>query len=308
MELRHVKSFLRLAQELHFGRAAAELNLSVPALSQHIKSLEKDLRVQLFDRDRRGVQLTEAGLTFLPHAQRLLRTADSAVDEMRSLAQGTSGIIRVGLFVNNAAELTVPILQRFRTTFPNVQINFVPLDFAGQVNGIVEERVDVAFVRPPITHESIDVRILGYEPRVAVVSRQSELADADAISIDTLAERQFIDAAAIPMPAEWTKFWLLLNERNENLPAVMSDARLDDFDAVSMDIALNDTTTTVPASLMRDFSDQLVTGVPISDLSCALAIATHIEASPLSQHFRGIAERTAKDLISLVPDASYSEM
>lgn len=308
MELRHVKSFLRLAQELHFGRAAAELNLSVPALSQHIKSLEKDLRVQLFDRDRRGVQLTEAGLTFLPHAQRLLRTADSAVDEMRSLAQGTSGIIRVGLFVNNAAELTVPILQRFRTTFPNVQINFVPLDFAGQVNGIVEERVDVAFVRPPITHESIDVRILGYEPRVAVVSRQSELADADAISIDTLAERQFIDAAAIPMPAEWTKFWLLLNERNENLPTVMSDARLDDFDAVSMDIALNDTTTTVPASLMRDFSDQLVTGVPISDLSCALAIATHIEASPLSQHFRGIAERTAKDLISLVPDASYSEM
>lgn len=308
MELRHVKSFLRLAQELHFGRAAAELSLSVPALSQHIKSLEKDLRVQLFDRDRRGVQLTEAGLTFLPHAQRLLRTADSAIDEMRSLAQGTSGIIRVGLFVNNAAELTVPILQRFRTTFPNVQINFVPLDFAGQVNGIMEERVDVAFVRPPITHESIDVRILGYEPRVAVVSRQSELADADAISIDTLAERQFIDAAAIPMPAEWTKFWLLLNERNENLPTVMSDARLDDFDAVSMDIALNDTTTTVPASLMRDFSDQLVTGVPISDLSCALAIATRVEASPLSQHFREIAERTAKDLISLVPDASYSEM
>lgn len=308
MELRHVKSFLRLAQELHFGRAAAGLNLSAPALSQHIKSLEKDLRVQLFDRDRRGVQLTEAGLTFLPHAQRLLRTADSAIDEMRSLAQGTSGIIRIGLFVNNAAELTVPILQRFRTTFPNVQVNFVPLDFAGQVNGIVEERVDVAFVRPPITHDSIDVRILGYEPRVAVVSRQSDLADADSISIDALAERQFIDAAAIPMPAEWTRFWLLLNERNENLPTTMSDARLDDFDAVSMDIALNDTVTTVPASLMRDFSDQLVTGVPISDLSCGLAIATHVDASPLSQHFREIAERTAKDLISLVPDASYSEM
>lgn len=301
-----MRSFVRLAQELHFARTSALLNLSPPALSQHIKSLEKDLHVRLFDRDRRSVRLTEAGTAFLPHAQRLLRNADSAMDEMRSIAQGESGIIRVGLFVNNAAELTVPILQRFRAAFPNVQISFVPLDFAGQMGGLLEDRVDVAFVRMPISHDSLDVRILGYEPRVAVVSRQSEMADADVLSLDDIRAAKFIDAAALSMPAEWTDFWLLLRERGEELPSRASDARLADFDAVVMDIALNSTMTTVPSSIMREAKEGPVVAVPIDVPPCEIAVASRTESSAISEHFLAIAEQTASDLIHLIPDATRS--
>lgn len=303
MELRHVRSFLRLAQELHFGRTAALLNLSPPALSQHIKSLERDLHAQLFIRDRRSVRLSEAGEAFLPHAQRLVRTADSAMEEMRSITEGSAGIIRIGLFVNNAAELTVPILQRFRAALPNVQITFVPLDFAGQISGILEDRVDVAFVRPPIKNESIDVRVLGYEPRAALFSKSSELAAAESVTFDDLAEQRFIDAAALSTPTDWTNFWLLMNERNEPLPRRASEARLEDFEAVTMDIAFNEKTTTIPLSVAREMKDGLVTAVPIDGLGCELAVATHVQASPISERFCAIAEETARSLLSLVPGA-----
>lgn len=301
MELRHVRSFVALAHELHFARTAAALNLSAPALSQHIKLLERDLRVQLFTRDRRSVQLTEAGSAFLPHARRLLLTADSALAEMKSHAGGTAGVLRVGLFVNNAAELTVPILQRFRAAYPDVQLNFVPLDFAGQVDGLLEDRVDVAFVRPPLSHDEVDVRILGREPRVAVVSTASDLADADVISISELAERRFIDPSAIPMPAAWTRFWLMLEERNESLPSRSSSYRLADFDAVALDIALNDTVTTVPSSIMRESGDTRIRGVPVEGLECEIAIATHRDGTSLAAHFCAIAEETAAQLLDLVP-------
>lgn len=306
MEIRHVKSFYHLARELHFGRTAALLNLSPPALSQHIKGLEKDLHVQLFIRDRRTVELTDAGIAFLPHAKILLSTIDAAMEDMGSRAQGMSGILRVGLFVNNVAELTVPILQRFRSTFPNVQINFVPIGFGGQINTLVNQNVDVAFVRPPIHHESIHVHVLGYEPRVAVVSKQNDLAEASSITVDELSSRRFINASAIPAPSEWTSFWLLLEERNESLPQRSSDTNLIDFDAVSMDIAINDTITTVPASVMREAGDRPIRGVKVEGLKCALAVAAHVNPTPLTSHFLNIAEETAKDLLTLVPDASYS--
>lgn len=303
MELRHVRSFVGLSNELHFGRTAAALNLSPPALSQHIKLLERDLHVQLFTRDRRSVQLTEAGLAFLPHAKRLIATADTALSDMRSHAGGLAGVLRVGLFVNNAAELTLPILQRFRAAYPEVQLNFVPLDFAGQVNGFLDDKVDVAFVRPPIRHHEVDVRVLGREPRVAVVSASSDLADADSITIEELAERRFIEASAIPMPAAWTQFWLMLNERNESIPSANTSYRLADFDAVALDIALNDTVTTVPSSIMRESGDGRIRGVAIEGLDCEIAIATHRDTSSLASHFCLIAEETAQDLLGLVPGA-----
>lgn len=304
MELRHVRSFVSLAHELHFARTAAALNLSAPALSQHIKLLERDLRVQLFTRDRRSVQLTEAGGAFLPHAKRLLTTADSALAEMKSHAGGTAGVLRVGLFVNNAAELTVPILQRFRAAYPDVQLNFVPLDFAGQVDGLLEDRVDVAFVRPPIVHDDVDIRVLGREPRVAVVSAASDIADTDVISIDELAERRFIDPSAIPMPASWTRFWLMLDERNESIRSPGSSYRLADFDAVALDIVLNDTVTTVPSSIMRESGDTRIRGIAIEGLECEIAIATQRDTTSLAEHFCAIAEETAAQLLDLVPGAT----
>ncbi len=275
------------------------MHLSPPALSQHIKALEKELGVQLFDRTTKGVILTEAGHTFLPHAQRLLRTVDFALEEMRTLASEKSGIIRVGLFANNAADLTIPILQRFRTAHPNVQINFVPLDFKGQITGLIEDRVDVAFVRPPITNERMVVHILGHEPRVAVVSSQSELADAESLTLNDIRGRRFIDPGSLDMPPEWTDFWLLLSEREERIPTHLSDSRLPDFEAVAMDIAINETMTTVPASMMRDVKDVGISAIPIEGLDCALAIATRSGATGLAESFCSIAKETYSEIAKL---------
>lgn len=304
MELRQVRSFVVLAETLHFGRAAERLHLSTPALSQQIKALERDLRVTLFVRDRRSVELTEAGVIFLARAEPLLAAADAAVTELRDHATGVRETLRVGLFVNNAAEWTVPILKRFRAEHPQVRIEFVPLDFGGQLSGLLEDQVDVAFVRPPLEHPELLVHPLAVEPRVVLMSRASEFADADLLNTDDLGNARFIDGTALQMPPAWTDFWLL--ERTESAPRSphAGHGRLGNFDAVVVDVAINETITTVPYSVARGLDVGHVTHVRLADHDCQIALATRIAPSgALVGRFVQIAHETARQLADLVPGA-----
>lgn len=304
MELRQVRSFVVLAEALHFGRAAERLHLSTPALSQQIKSLERDLRTTLFIRDRRQVRLTEAGELFLARAEPLLTAADDAVAELRDHARGVAGHLRVGLFVNNAAELTVPILQRFRAAYPRTRIEFVPLDFAGQLSGLLEDHVDVAFVRPPLTHPGLIVHPLASEPRVVLMSRTSPYADADSLSTSDLGDAAFIDGQALQMPSSWTDFWLLEHHEQPPRPVAGGRGRLGSFDAVVVDVAVNETITTVPLSVARDVNASHVTHVRLADRDCQIAVATRADESrPLVTRFVALAFETTRELVELVPGA-----
>src|ERR671914_494224 len=303
MELRHLRYFVTVAEELHFSRAAARLYLTVPSLSQQIKVLERHVGTPLFERDRRHVVLTEAGRLLLQHAQGLLADADRAMAEMRAYSAGLTGHLRIGLLIGNAGNLTMPILESFRNAHPHVELSFVTLDFAGQLTGLLGNRVDVAFVRPPLDDERLDVLTLAVEPRVAVVPAQSELADADEVTLADVVDRPFIDRYGLAMPESWIAFWLLAEERGgADAHCQESHRPLDSYAAVLLDIALNKTMTTVPACVGLATTDPAVRTVPIRGLECEIAVCSRRnDTSPLVRDFREIAAHTARALIHLVP-------
>jgi DNA-binding transcriptional LysR family regulator len=148
MELRHLRYFVKVASELHFGRAAEQLGISQPPLSQQIRLLEQELGVQLFERTSRKVLLTTAGRLFLDEAKATLAQADHAVSVTRRAASGEIGELTVGL---SASTLYVPMVSDaisvFRASHPDVHLVFTELSIAAQRDSVASGALDIGFVR-----------------------------------------------------------------------------------------------------------------------------------------------------------------
>jgi len=145
MELRHLRYFIAVAEELHFGRAARRLNLVQPALSQQIRQLEQLLGVPLLARTKRRVSLTEPGRAFLHEARRTLANADQATLAARSAARGEMGHLRVG-YVDLATWSVLPnVLRTFRRKFPDVHLVLTELHREPQREALLRGDLDVGF-------------------------------------------------------------------------------------------------------------------------------------------------------------------
>ena len=150
MELRQLRYFVAVAEELHFRRAAVRLHISQPPLSQQIRQLEDELGYPLLARTRRRVELTPAGEAFLRDARALLAELDGAVETARRIDAGQTGRLRVN-FVGSALLSIVPgIVQRFRAARPSVEIELHERSTIEQLRAISAGVVDVGLVRPPI--------------------------------------------------------------------------------------------------------------------------------------------------------------
>ena len=150
MELRQLRYFVAVAEELHFRRAAARLHISQPPLSQQIKRLEEELGLRLLVRTRRSVQLTPAGAAFLRDARALLAELDRAVATARRLDAGQTGRLRVS-FVGSALLSIVPgAVQRFRASHAGVEIELRERPTVEQLRALAAGVLDVGLVRPPI--------------------------------------------------------------------------------------------------------------------------------------------------------------
>jgi DNA-binding transcriptional LysR family regulator len=155
MELRQLRYFVAVAEELHFRRAAARLHISQPPLSQQIAALEAELGVTLLARTRRRVALTPAGAAFLPEARALLAGADAAAATARAIGAGQEGVLRVS-FVGSALLSIVPgIVQRFRAARPRVQIQLRERSTAEQLEAVVGGAADVGLLRPPVEPDPV---------------------------------------------------------------------------------------------------------------------------------------------------------
>lgn len=145
MELRHLRYFIAVAEELNFGRAADRLHVSKPTLSQQIKDLEDMLAVRLFERDTTRVRLTAPGEAFLAQARQLTIQAELAIATAREAAQGRRGLLRIG----NAATLShgfMPAcLQVFRREHPGVDVNLVEIDLNEQITAVKAGRIELGF-------------------------------------------------------------------------------------------------------------------------------------------------------------------
>jgi DNA-binding transcriptional LysR family regulator len=212
LDLRVLRSFVAVAEELHFGRAAARLHLAQPSLSAQIRKLEHGLGATLLERTSRHVELTPAGAVLLREAKRLLVSAERAAVATREAAEGIQGSLIVGFQGNAAAELTPKVLAAFQARHPRVQVEMRSHDFSDPTLGLCTGSVDVAFVRPPLLlHDWLALEVLFIEPRLLVVASDSPLAQHRELSVEQVVGEPFVARRA---PSSWRDFWLATDVRD----------------------------------------------------------------------------------------------
>ena len=151
MDIRHLRYFVAVAEELHFTRAAARLGIRQPPLSLQIKQLEAEIGAPLFRRLSRGVELTEAGRLFLDEARAILSRLDYALVDARRRARGECGRIRMGFAGATYFQPLIPAaIRAYRTRHPDVVLSPEQSNTPALITGLHEGRIDVAFIRPPI--------------------------------------------------------------------------------------------------------------------------------------------------------------
>src|SRR5436190_6469309 len=170
MELRHLRYFVTVAAELHFGRAAERMFISQPALSQQIRRLEGELGLQLLERNRRGVRLTPEGEAFLVEAQAVVRQADRAVEVARALAEGATGRLRLSYVRTMPGGLPEVIVREYQRRYPGVEIATDSGSTGQNVDRLTSGELDVAFVHTPFENGA-DLRWfeIATEPLVVAV-------------------------------------------------------------------------------------------------------------------------------------------
>jgi DNA-binding transcriptional LysR family regulator len=149
MELRHLRYFVVVAEELHFTRAAQRLGMSQPPLSQRIRELERELGVSLFDRSHHDVRLTEPGALLLEHARRVLQEADAALDAMRRSRPGNDGVLRAAIPPDSDPALGCQIIKVFGEKAPGVQLDLRELTTSEQIPALRRGELDVGVIRRP---------------------------------------------------------------------------------------------------------------------------------------------------------------
>jgi DNA-binding transcriptional LysR family regulator len=151
MELRHLRSFIAVAEEQHITRAAERIGMQQPPLSQRIKAIEHELDVQLFHHKARGVELTEAGRVFLDHARAMLAQYDRTFEATRRAARGEQGRICVGVMPTTPFHPFVPfVIRAFRAAFPDVSLTLDECLRVEAIERLRNEQMDVAFFRAPL--------------------------------------------------------------------------------------------------------------------------------------------------------------
>jgi len=169
VELRQLKLFIAVAEELHFGRAAAREHIAQPALSREIQRLERELGTSLFARTSRRVDLTRAGRELLPRAYGLLVSADEAGRAVRRHARGEAGQVRIGFTVLPPAMVLASLLGRLAAEAPEVEVEVHTLWWNEQLDALDRGALDLAFVGAPVRRAGIATLHLLDEPIVAVL-------------------------------------------------------------------------------------------------------------------------------------------
>jgi DNA-binding transcriptional LysR family regulator len=191
VELRHLRYFVALAEELHFGRAAQRLHIVQPALSKQVIALERELGVDLIDRAH-GVKLTRAGELFYAEAREIVDRADRAVDATRATARGEQGLLRIG-FVAPAMWSVLPVVLRaHRRLYPELTYRLYEAPTPEHLEQLRANALDVGFVRPPSVDDALAFELVWREPFVVVLPDDHRLAREDAIDLADLANERFV--------------------------------------------------------------------------------------------------------------------
>ena len=220
MELRQLRYFVAVAEDLHFGHAAQRLRIAQPALSRQIQALEKDLLVQLLFRNRRRVQITPAGQVFLERARLILARADEAVLVTQRAGGGVSGTLNLG-FVGSATYDVLPgVLREFLQSAPHVELTLSEMTVHAQIEALTEKRIDIGLLRLAAKTEGLVFRTIAREPLCVALPSSHRLAQVPAVRLSALAGEPFVLYPDHPRPS-WTEFVIGLCQQAGFRPIVV---------------------------------------------------------------------------------------
>ncbi|WP_020140687.1 LysR family transcriptional regulator [Streptomyces sp. 351MFTsu5.1] len=283
LDLRKLRYFVAVAEELHFGRAAERLHIAQPVLSRQIRSLEDDLGAEVFDRNRRGTLLTPAGEQLLKDAVPLLASAQALLRRVKTAAQGTP-TLTIGFMPG----ITVtPAMVVFTGRHPTVNVRLLRTSWDDQVEVLLDGRADVSVVRLPINPQGLTVLPLFKEPRVVMLPAGHRLADRTSVSVADLAPEHLLqDPDAVP---EWRDIAEELREgRRSEVPVIHQVEEKLELVAAGTGIAV------LPLSTANFYTRPDVVPLPVDDIGpneVALAWVTSRRA-PLIDDFAAAAEET----------------
>lgn len=300
MELRQLRYFLRVADTLHFGHAAAAEHIAQSALSTQISRLESELGVQLFTRTSRSVALTPAGTVFREYADLALADVAAGVEAAQFEGRSERARIRVGALTSDL--LMHGILAAFRTRFPTVELTFVELTMTNQIEKVVDGEVDVAFIWLPISDSRVNVSPLYSDPLVAVVPVGHALAGAHHLRAEELVDEPF----AIPSEGaskEWRSHWALdqFRGRGPRIGAQVASVR-----EVLAAIAYGGVVDTATVNSGALAPHPGVRYIPIIDAepSTLGLVARKNTSNPMVETFRLTALETVRERIHSLPGAT----
>ncbi|OSM99615.1 LysR family transcriptional regulator [Lonsdalea populi] len=195
IELRHLRYFIAVAEELHFGRAAEKLRISQPPLSQQIQILEEQVGARLLERNNRTVRLTPAGAQFLKEAWAIINQLNQAADRAARIQRGEVGELNIG-FTSSApfVKSVSRSLLQFRQSFPEVHIQMVEINTKQQIEPLLSGKLDIGVMRNNPLPDALLHQVLLHEPLVAVVHQEHPLAMVPdgCISVRQLAQEPFV--------------------------------------------------------------------------------------------------------------------
>jgi DNA-binding transcriptional LysR family regulator len=192
IELRHLRYFMAVAAEQHFGRAALKLGIQQPPLSQQIQRLESMVGCRLFDRNPRGATLTSAGKSLLDTAQRLITTLSEGVEQARQVACGKSGVLTVGFAASLASTGLPSLIQKYRSKYPDVTLRLREMTTSAQLEALAQKQLDVGFMREKTGAPFLSSKPVFRERLIVVVPKEHRFAKRQKVKVRDLSEEPFV--------------------------------------------------------------------------------------------------------------------
>jgi len=207
MELRHLRYFVAVAEELNFTHAAARLRVAQPALSSQIKDLEQEIEAKLFERRRNGVELTRAGKAFYGRARNIISQAAQAVSEARTAAGTITGSLSLGFLSGLHLNYLAPVIELYRKAHPKVSFDFFQGLNAQQMRAVREGRVDIAFVTLPTPLDEFAHQVIWRVPFKVVLPTRHRLAKKAKFELGDLRGEDFVFCTRESRPEFYDEFF-----------------------------------------------------------------------------------------------------
>jgi len=200
MELRHLRYFLAVAEELHFGRAAARVHIAQPPLSKQIQQLEQEIGVQLFKRSKRSVELTDAGRIFQKEALGILKSLEIAIKKAKLANWGDARWLSIGFIASSAYDVLPIILKEFKKRHPEVELILQEIQSSEQNQALREGRIHVSFARFPKTESGLVFETIYSDQLIAALPQSHPLNKKKSLKLSDLANEPFILQPPLPSP------------------------------------------------------------------------------------------------------------